>query len=225
MQNRDAHIKAISLRKQGYTYKEINANLKTKIAKSTLSYWFKNLSISPKTKEELRVLNLKNLVVARKASLIKCKENRDKFINSLISKNQHLEALLANKDIAKIALGVLYLAEGSKKRRGALMFGNSDSGIISLFLYLFRSIFIIDETKFRCTVQTRADCNIKKSELFWHNITKIPKNQFYKARIDPRTIGKKTNKPDYMGVCRIDYFSGSIFLELQEIGKILCKGL
>lgn len=225
MNTDELRAKATLLRKQNCTYKEINESLKTKISKSTLSYWFRNVVNSAEQKERIRTLNLKNLAAGRKICLAKRKEDRRKIIESLIQKNQHLGTILVDKEVSKIALGILYLAEGSKKRRGSLTFGNSDSGIISLFLHLMRTVFNIDESKFRCTVQTRADCNIEESEKFWHKITKIPKKQFYKTRIDPRTIGKKSHNQDYKGVCRIDYFSGSIFLELQEIGKILYKGL
>jgi len=69
-----------------------------------------------------------------------------------------------------------------------------------------------------------ADQNIKKLEKFWSQVTKISLSQFYKARIDPRTIGKPSKKPNYKGVCRIDYFSADLFIELMQIPKIIHKG-
>ena len=72
--------------------------------------------------------------------------------------------------------------------------------------------------------QCRADQDIKKLEKFWSKITKIPPSQFYKARIDKRTIGKKTLKLEYKGVCRIDYFSADIFTELMKLPRILHMG-
>jgi hypothetical protein len=125
----------------------------------------------------------------------------------------------------KVVLTALYLGEGSKTRKGSLAFGNSDPYIISLFLNLLRKCYKIDEKKFRCTIQCRADQNIKNLEEFWTSVTKIPLVQFYKARIDPRTIGKPSKKLDYKGVCRIDCFSGEIYLELMQIPKIIYKGL
>ena len=120
---------------------------------------------------------------------------------------------------------MLYLGEGAKNQRGSLMFGNSDPFIISLFLYLLRYCYNIDESKFRCTLQCRADQNSRKLEKFWFQITKIPLSQFYKARIDPRTIGKPSKKLEYKGVCRIDYFSAEIFTELTQIANIVHEGL
>jgi hypothetical protein len=121
---------------------------------------------------------------------------------------------------------MLYLGEGSKdSKRGSLMFGNSDPFIVSLFLRLLRCCYNINEGKFRCTLQCRADQNIKKLERFWFRITGIPLSQFYRARVDPRTIGKKSNKLDYKGVCRIDYFSAELFIELKQIAEIVNKGI
>ncbi|PIR44326.1 hypothetical protein COV23_00575 [Candidatus Wolfebacteria bacterium CG10_big_fil_rev_8_21_14_0_10_31_9] len=103
------------------------------------------------------------------------------------------------------------------------MFGNSDPNIIYLFLKLLRYCYDIDENKFRCTLQDRADQNIKKLEKFWRLVTKIPKKQFYKARIDPRTIGKISKKPEYKGVCVIDYFSADILNEFKKIVEVIYK--
>ena len=101
------------------------------------------------------------------------------------------------------------------------MLGNSEPLVIRLFLNLLRYCYNIDESKFRCTLQCRADQNIPKLEKFWSQITNIPLAQFYKARIDPRTIGKPSNNPNYKGVCRIDYFSGDIFMELKQIMSLI----
>lgn len=70
-----------------------------------------------------------------------------------------------------------------------------------------------------------ADQDIKKLERFWSKVTSIPLSQFYKTRIDPRTIGKPSKKPDYKRVCRIDYFSTEIFIELTKIVEIIYKGI
>ncbi len=105
------------------------------------------------------------------------------------------------------------------------MFGNSDPFIINLFVSLLRYCYSVDECKFRCTIQCRADQNIKELELFWSRVTKIPLLQFYKARVDPRTVNKPSKKKDYKGVCRIDYFSADLFFEIIKIPEIISKGL
>ncbi len=88
---------------------------------------------------------------------------------------------------------------------------------------LLRSAFIVDEGKFRVTVQCRADQDINVLTAFWSKCTKVPAPQFYKAQVDRRTINKPTKMPDYKGVCRIDYFSSDVDLELRHIAKELEK--
>jgi len=93
-------------------------------------------------------------------------------------RNNHLPFVLKNKNTAKIALAMLYLGEGSKNpKRGSLMFGNSDPLVMSLFLDLLKYCYEIDESKFRCTLQCRADQNIEELEDFWSRVTRIPLSQ------------------------------------------------
>lgn len=216
--------KATTLRKQGKTYSEIQKELKKQIAKSTLSYWCRDIILPKKYQKRIQEIVLNNAKKGRNIALIVNKIKREKYIQSIASRNIHLTKVFKNRDVAKIALAMLYLGEGSKYRRGSLMLGNSDPFIISLYMYLLRYCYNIDENKLRCTLQCRADQNIKKLEKFWSYITKIPLSQFYKARIDPRTIGKPSKKLDYKGVCRIDYFSSELRIEIKQISNIIYKG-
>ena len=215
--------KAIILRKQGKTYSEIRA-LIPKISKSTLSYWLGGLELSDKQKERLSQNVGRKLVKARTRSILVQKNKREKYFYDIENKNlSFINLLNINKKAAKLVLAALYLGEGTKSMRGSLRLGNSDSGIIRLFLKLLRSCYTIDEAKFRVTVLCRADQDVKILNNFWVQVTGINKKQFYKARIDPRTIGKPSRKLDYKGVCVIDYFSASIFHDLLTLGKMMTK--
>jgi len=213
--------KATILRRRGKTFSEIKQELNILIPKSTLSYWCQKVKLPRWYIPKIKKLNERNLSKAQKIAWRVNKEKREKFLREIDQKNRHLINLLNNKDVSKISLAMLYLAEGSKTTKGSLMFGNSDPLIIRLFMGFLRQCYRVDEKKLRCTLQCRADQNIKKLEKFWSKITKIPLSQFYKARIDPRTIGKPSRKPDYKGVCRIDYFSANTDLELKRIAKII----
>src|SRR3989344_5006366 len=218
----DFRNKAIILRKQGKTYSEIGA-LIPKVSKSTLSYWLSTLELSNKQKERLSKNVNNKLVKARAVSIEMAKEKRIKYIAETENNNSYIFKSLTNKHVSKIILATLYLGEGSKARRSSLSFGNSSPDIINLFLKLMRNCYDIDESKFRCTIQCRADQDIPHLEKFWLRLTKIPKKQFYRTRVDPRTIGKPSLKPDYKGVCRLDYFSARIYNELLVMGRIISK--
>lgn len=212
------------LRKQGKTYSEIQEVLKISIPKSSLSYWCKGIKLPKEYYKRIQKIILNNTQRGLAVALAVNRVKREKYLRSVFERNRYLATILKDKDTAKIALVMLYLGEGSKTRRGSLQFGNSDPFIISLFLHLLRYCYNIDESKFRCTLQCRADQNIKKLEKLWSRITKIPLSQFYKARVDPRTIGKPSKKLDYKGVCCIDYFSADLFIELMQIPEIIHKG-
>lgn len=221
MEKKEIVQKAIFLRKKGKMYSEILDILGISIPKSTLSGWCKDISLPFGFEKRVKDYNKFHLIKARKIALIKKAEKRSKYLDEIKKRNLHLLELLKNRDVAKIAVAMLYLGEGRKAGKNSIMFGNSNPFIIKLFLNLLRACYKLDEKKFRCTLQCRADQDIKKLEKFWFSITKIPLSQFYKAQVDPRTIGKKSKKTDYKGVCRIDYFSAELFIELMQIAKLI----
>jgi len=100
-------------------------------------------------------------------------------LSGLLQNNKYLGSLLKDIDVAKVALITLYLGEGSKNSaRSSLTFGNSDPKVIDLFLTLVRKCYKIDETKFRCTIQCRADQDIKALENFGAGPLKPPRAGF-----------------------------------------------
>src|SRR3989344_175092 len=216
--------KVIELRKSGKTYGEIVKVINKNIPKSTLSDWCHNIYLTGRQKEKIDKAVKENSRKGIKIALIVNKERRRKYLESIIIRNQHLSSILKDVNVAKVVLATLYLGEGAKSiNRGSLYFGNSDPFIIEMFLSLMRRCYKVDESKFRCPILCRADQDIKLLENFWRKITKIPKAQFYKTRIDPRTIGKSSRNLNYRGVCKIDYFSADIFLDLMHIPKVIYK--
>lgn len=224
MDKKELRLKSQELRSKGKTYQEIQTLLNVRIPKSTLSYWCKNLDLPQGYQRKIEDYNKFNLEKAQKIALAMNKIRREAYLKKLYENNLYLIDELKNPRTAKITLAILYATEGAKSVRSSTMFGNSNPLIINLFLRLLRFCYTIDESKFRCTIQCRADQNISELEDFWSQITKIPLTQFYKARIDSRTIDKPSKKPDYKGVCRIDYFSAEISLDLTSAAKILCLG-
>lgn len=205
---------AIALRRTGKTYTQIQEHFDVKIPPSTLSTWFQDANFSSK-EIEIIVTNGKNRIRnGHQKSLVTKQIAREKRFQEIRNRLAPLVNELENKDIAKIVLITLYWCEGSKNRKGELSFGNSDPRIIKLFLKSLRGCYAVDESKLRCTLQCRADQNIQELEKYWSKITGVPLSQFYKAKVDKRTIGKPSKKLDYKGVCRIDYFSAVVYHEL-----------
>lgn len=215
--------KAIDLREQGLTFSLIQERLNKKIPKSTLSCWFKDVKLSDETLHENKRLSNLATEKSRKLAVIANKVIKQKYFDSIENQYIYLENEAKNTNMGLIILAMIYLGEGAKSSKGSLMIGNSDSNVIKLFLFHLRRCFDIDENKFRCTVQCRDDQDILDLEKFWSEVTNIPLSQFYKARVDSRTIGKPSRKPEYKGVCRLEYMSADIYHRLMKIAEILTR--
>ncbi|MBI4457562.1 hypothetical protein HY633_01200 [Candidatus Uhrbacteria bacterium] len=190
-----------------------------------MAYWCRKLVLDHEAKLRIRLRELHHLKGARKASQASKRLARGKYLVNLRERNAHLAPKLEDVDVGKIALAMLYFGEGGKNIRKARVFiGNSDPAFIRLFLDLFRRCYILDEKKFRLTVMCRADQNTSKLTRFWSKVTSIPLSRCYPARIDPRTVGKPTLRPNYKGVCCLDYFSAEVFNELLQLIKLLSEG-
>ena len=213
--------KAITLRQSGKTYTEIQELLIVKIPPSTLCTWFHQTQFSSQEKKRILLHSKERIRNGNTKANATRKLAKEKRLKNIYDDNIYLKDLLDNTDIAKIGLSILYLGEGSKHSRGTLCLGNSNPDIIRLFLRLLKKCFPIDEKKFRCTVQHRADQDSKMLKLFWSEVTHIPLDQFYSYKPDERTISFTTKKVDYKGVCRIDYLSTAVYNEVQVIAGLL----
>lgn len=221
MERQSIKKEAQRLRRLGKTYSEIQKMIGQKIPKSTLSYWCKDIFPSVGYYKKIQSLNIANLDKARKIACLVNRDKREKFLKSLRDRNLYLIEKI-DKDIQKIALATLYFGEGAKwKGTRYLGLGNSNPDVIKLYLKLLRNCYAIDRSKLKCRIGHRADQDINELQKFWSRITKIPLRNFYKTKPDPRTIGKKTKKKDYKGVCVIYYFSTEIQLELEIIADLI----
>ena len=215
--------KVRELRSLGQTYGEIRSHLNLEIPKSTLSDWCRNVDLPKNYKERIIALNLTNLnkgrLIAKEINKIK----REEFFRKLEEINSPISEKLQNPDVSKIALSMLCLGEARKytPNGGTFSLGSSDPRIVMIFLKLLKRCFNFNLEKVRCTVQCRADQNIKELEKFWLKVTNIPERLFYKARIDPRTVGKPTKNKDYKGVLKVDYFDTKVQLELESLSQLI----
>lgn len=215
------------LRSLGLTYSEIRQNLKLQIPKSTLSEWCKNIPLPQIYNERIAHLNTNNLNRGRLIALEINRIKRKKYLEKIKKKNTPIANDIKDMNIAKTALAMLCLGEASKysSKRRSFSLGSSDPRIITIFLELLKNCFNYDPEKIRCTVQCRADQDIESLKKFWMKVTKIPERLFYKAQVDPRTIGKPTIKKDYKGVLRIDYFDIRAQLELESLADLVYNKL
>lgn len=213
----------VALRKEGKTYGEIQQIVGKKIAKSTLSYWCRDVSLPLEYEERVRELVVSGLTKSRASALAKKREIREKNEVELYKKLQPLKKQFQDKRVALIALAMLCLGEAGKG--DGLYLGSSDPRIIRLFLGLLKKCFDFDTEKVRGMIMCRADQDTQELEDYWQKISGIPKRLFYKTRIDSRTIGKVTLDKNYHGVLRVDYFDCQIQKELKVLYNLLAESV
>lgn len=215
------------LRSEGKTYSEIKQVLNLQIPKSTISDWCKDVKLPAWYENKVNDINYKNLKKAQKHAAASNLIKREKFLLKISKDNkQNIDKYLKNNSIRKMLLSILYLGEGAKwKSHSGLILGSSNPMIIKMYIKLLNQCYGIDLNHLKCRISYRADQNIEKLQRYWSKMTSIPLKNFYKTKPDPRTIGKKTIKNDYKGVCVIMGGSTKIQLELELISKLIEEGL
>lgn len=217
--------KVLRLRHEGNTYSEINEILNLNIGKSTLSYWCSKVILPDSYPEKIKKQNISNLIKARNIALMVNNVKRKEYFAKLDRKNSEISKQISNIHTAKVALAMLCLGEAAKYGKSGFALGNSDPRIIIIFLQLLKVSTDFSIEKVRGTVQCRADQNVDELENYWGEITNIPKRLFYKAQIDPRTVGKPTKKLDYKGVFRVNYLDTNVQLELESLASLIYNQL
>lgn len=202
--------KAITLRKKGYSYNEINRNLK--ISKSTLSGWFKNENFSRVIKANLIKLSQKNALNHLKKMALTNKIKWEEIHSNYRKKAKEEFSNLVLDPLFTTGL-VIYWGEGDKRlKNGILRIANTDYLMLSVFIRFLNNIFNIPKEKIRLWLLLYPDLKENECKEYWSNALMIPQNQFIKSQF---IIGKEKKKRINHGVCYVQIYSR----ELKE--KIL----
>ena len=216
VKNQSLIDKVIELRKSGLSYDEIIS--KTGTSKSNLSSWLSNTPLSKKVERHLLDRKRKHLAKARNKALVVLKNRRsEQKIITELEVDKTLSKIKFDKNINEALLTMLYLGEGFKTK-SSIGLGNSNPDIMKLFIGLLRSVYDLDETKFRIYLHLRYDQDDILEKTFWSQILSVPLNKFGKTQFDKRTQGSKTWK-DYHGVCSVYYYDAKIEKRLTIFQK------
>lgn len=207
--------KAIILRKQGSSLREISEVLK--VSKSTASLWLRDVRLSSLA---LKILEEKK-TNGRKKGNDRQKEKslrKEKDIRVLVM--QYLDATSFYQEQAKGLCALLYGCEGAKNDTRAA-FTNSDPGLIRFFLILFRKAFPVDERKFRVQMHLHEYHDEKRQLKFWSDVTDISEKQFSKTF--QKKNGKRNVREGYRGCISVRYNSADVQKELISIYREILK--
>lgn len=211
-------LKAIALRKKGYSVNEIVKKLS--VAKSSVSVWVRNVPLNKIA--EKRLLTKIQLGQWRAAELKRAKTRK------LVEMSDHnaqkiVDHIIVSGALMKVFCGILYWCEGAKNPMGGVRFTNSDPNVIKTFLVLLRNSFLIDEQKLRIGLHLHEYHDIKKQIDFWSTITQIPTAKFIKPFLKHHT--KKRIRENYPGCATVYYYQTSVARELLSLGKAFLKNV
>lgn len=188
--------KAIKLRKLGNSYQQISSVLK--VPKSTLSYWLKDIEISQTAKLKIQSRRCSTGI----AKLIE--RNKEQ---SFLAEQKHKEIEKMGEEEAQklysdqlFILGTsLYWAEGYKQgaygsKWKSIDFANSDPEMIKIMVKFFLKFLKIKKSDIKIQIMIHDSENIDKAINFWHNITRVPKNNFIKTSCSIRKTSAKKIK-------------------------------
>ncbi|MCX6717148.1 MAG: helix-turn-helix domain containing protein [Candidatus Taylorbacteria bacterium] len=202
-------IKAIELRKQGKSIKEIAKILL--VTKSSVSLWVRNIVLTKEMLEHLKEnqYSFKVIENRRQARLINENDKRESF---MIQAGKDIHSISYEK--LKIVGAILYWAEGGKTKR-YIRFSNSDPNIILVMMKFLRIVCKVKEEKFRFAIHTHSHLNANNAEKYWSKIVKISLSQFYKTYSKPSIASKFKKDSLPFGTLDITVCDVNVFLRVM----------
>ena len=174
--------KAIELRMQGKSYKEIQEAIPN-LSKSTLSGWLSNLHLTPSQQKRLeKNLNKIYSKARMKAGRTK-KKNKIKKINEIKEEAKKSYELLKRDKFFLIGLS-LYWAEGTKKQE-MFQFTNSDPQMIKIMIQWIEKFCGIPKKELKIRLYIHKLYAHENCENFWSKIIDIPVDKFQKTIYKP----------------------------------------
>jgi hypothetical protein len=180
----EVRIKAVKLRKQGFSYNEITA--KIGVPKSTLSGWLKGIQLSQAAQSRLnsRVsAGVKNGLVKRNKLQTKKAQERAAVTTKEYSGQV---GVLSTREIMLVG-AALYWGEGYKKKvfrdgkeRTAheIRFVNADPKMIQIFLRFLSEVLNIPTEQVHLAMRLYNHINEEVARKYWMNITGLDATYF-----------------------------------------------
>ncbi len=200
----DLRMMARQMRKKGQSIIVIARHLN--IAKSSVSFWCRDIILTPEQYEKLR--RNKGISVttgqrmgaeSNKRKKLLAVEQSKEWAKGLISK-------VSKRDLALIA-SALYWCEGSKSEStSTFMFVNSDPQMILFMKRFLISVMCVPKEDIVCGIQINKihEKRINKVLLFWKKLLNLNNSQIRKPYFVNTKISKVyANYDTYFGVCRL----------------------
>lgn len=173
--------KALDLRlKQELSYGAITKRLK--VAKSTLSYWLKDLPLSEEKILELRRKNWKAGESSRERFRLTMRKRKEEKAFKIYEQEKRNFKNLSPKSLWIAGL-MLYLGEGDKKNTARIGLANTDVWVIQFFLRWLVKFMGVRKNEIRIELHLYENMNIAKEEKFWQDKLGFSRSQLYKTQV------------------------------------------
>ncbi|MFJ8991712.1 helix-turn-helix domain-containing protein [Streptomyces sp. NPDC102279] len=202
--------RARELRRQGWTYNEIQAELGC--SKSSVSLWVRHLPRpEPRcTPEEQRA--------RMNAGLARLRAEQDQVRKE--TKRQAAESIGGLSDRELFMAGVaLYWAEGQKskpyQRRETVAFVNSDPGVIQLYL-AWLDLLGVSRERLRFRVMIHETADVDMSERYWADLVGIDASTLLPTTLkkhNPKTVRKNVG----------DAYRGCLVIRVLQGADLYCR--
>lgn len=190
-------------RYQGLSYNEIHKI--TRISKSTLSSWLRDVPLTSEQEERLQGRLLRNRATfAARALPINRERYRQAREQAYRAGSRIVEDLPKDKSVEELALAMLYLGDGSKTS-GAVRMGSVNPNILKYFVHALKELFAIDLHRLSCRLHLIEAAREKEEQLtrYWMERLGLPRDNFRRATYDKRSKAR-TVTDDYRGGVRCD---------------------
>jgi hypothetical protein len=198
MSKRIERDKAITLRLKGFSYSQIQNEIK--VAKGTLSAW---LSKYPLTDARIRELRDTSLIRIEKCRQTKARKKEERLHNLYIEASHEVNNL--NEREIFIAGLFLYWGEGTKSAEYTTALTNTDPDML-LFYLKWLDILKVPKNKLKVKLHLYSEMDEDKEKKYWSNLLGIPLSSFRKTYIKHSKLSSITYKNNYNhGTCSILY--------------------
>jgi len=212
--------KAIALRKQGKSLKEIERQLG--VSRGSVSRWVRNVSLtSAQIKSLEKNQHTQAVIEKRRESRLK---NEEEKRNIVIDAAQNKIPRIQKQELFYIGVA-LYWGEGTKTKRGVLEFANSDPRLIKIMKRFFIEICNVPDEKFRGRVYLHPHLDVQRAEKYWSDVSEVPRTQFQSTALQQSRASK--NKKDSLpyGTFTLNVYDITLSLSMrgwmQGIDRVL----
>lgn len=212
---------ARKLRARGDSFREIR-DLVGEVPKSTLSYWLRDISLTPQ--QRLRLIEKARTSAERgsqKGALVNREKRLGRRRRARHFARRSLETL-SSSPLFQTGV-ILYACEGSRTSN-CFSFSNSDPRIIQVMMRWLLETCSVPAESIIATVYTHRMYEDRACKAYWQRVTGLPLSRFAKTvyKPTPHTVRKN---PSFVGCCRLVVHKTDFFFVIKAWQALLLNQL